>query len=322
MVAMRNVQKGAIISVIVPIYDVEQYLVKCIVSILDQTYNNLDIILVNDGSPDSCPKICDKYAQRDSRIRVIHKKNGGLSDARNVGLDDALGEYVVFIDSDDWIERHYIEKLYEAMLNSGADIAVANYRHTYEDGHIENPRRVISKHHSLSRNEALQRLLIERHVYEVVVWNKLYRINLFLDNDIKYPKGKINEDNYTTHKLYAASKRIAYIPDIVYNYRQRSGSIMQSLELEKYLVNIVQYSIEQYDHLDGMVPQSFRDAVRDTSHYTIVRQVKKRLASDKSDLLTQELGLLRSKIWRIIVSPHISLELKAKVIYTVMRERT
>ena len=125
------------ISVIVPIYKVENYLNRCVESIRKQTYRNLEIILVDDGSPDACGEMCDRYAQEDSRIRVIHKENGGLSDARNAGIEVAAGEYIAFIDSDDWIDDKMYEVLYHTLLKYDADIAECSYRNLFGDSHIE-----------------------------------------------------------------------------------------------------------------------------------------------------------------------------------------
>lgn len=126
--------KDPLISVIVPVYHVEKYLTKCVDSICSQTYDNLEIILVDDGGDDMCPSICDEYKKIDSRIKVIHKKNGGLSDARNAGLDIATGQYLYFVDSDDYIDDHTIEFLYASIVANGSDIAVCEYVRVSEDG--------------------------------------------------------------------------------------------------------------------------------------------------------------------------------------------
>lgn len=123
----KVVAEEPLISVIVPVYNVEKYLDKCVDSIVNQTYKNLEIILVDDGSPDNCPKMCDNWAKKDKRIKVIHKENGGVSSARNVGIDNAKGEYIGFVDSDDWTEKKYIQKLYEVLIQENADIALCGY---------------------------------------------------------------------------------------------------------------------------------------------------------------------------------------------------
>ena len=128
-----NIVKKELISIIIPVYNVQQYLSRCIDSVLRQTYPHFELILVNDGSPDESPQICDDYAKRDGRIKVIHKTNGGLSSARNAGLDIALGAYITFVDSDDWIHEQYLEKLFSMITSHNADIAVANFIMVYDD---------------------------------------------------------------------------------------------------------------------------------------------------------------------------------------------
>ena len=122
------------ISVIIPVYKVEEYISRCIKSVVDQTYSNLEIILVDDGSPDNCPAICDKWAEKDSRIKVIHKKNGGLSDARNAGMQIASGEFIGFVDSDDWISKEMYQLLYENMKENESDISACGVKLVWEDG--------------------------------------------------------------------------------------------------------------------------------------------------------------------------------------------
>ena len=122
-----------LISVVVPIYNVENYIKKCVDSILSQTYKNLEIILVDDGSPDNCPQICDEYAQKDNRIKVIHKENGGLSDARNAGIDISKGKFITFIDSDDYIEKDYVEVLYNSIKENASDMAIGSHKAIYDN---------------------------------------------------------------------------------------------------------------------------------------------------------------------------------------------
>lgn len=198
-----------LISVIVPIYNVEKYLNKCIESIINQSYSNLEIILVDDGSKDSSGIMCDSYILKDKRIKVIHKENGGLSDARNVGLDKAKGEYIVFIDSDDWIDEKMIEILYNIIKKNNSDISICDYFLAYNE-EIQTQKEDIEII-NLSNIEALKTIYDkDLGVCMIVAWNKLYKRNLFKD-DIRYPYGKIHEDEFTTYKLlYKAKKNIIY----------------------------------------------------------------------------------------------------------------
>lgn len=214
-----------LISIIVPIYKVQDYLEKCIESILAQSITNFELILIDDGSPDDCGKICDYYAARDSRIRVIHKKNEGLSAARNTGLDIAQGEYIGFVDSDDWIEKNMYETLINLLIDNDADIAQCEFIKTFdEDETIDNRERYIVE--IFNNIESLKNLYYEKAISTVVSWNKLYKKVLF--EEIRFPKGKIHEDEFTTHKLLYKSKKLVYTNKVFYYYRQTPNSIMNS----------------------------------------------------------------------------------------------
>lgn len=210
------------ISVIVPIYKVEAYLNKCVESIVRQTYTDLEIILVDDGSPDTCPQMCDDWADKDSRIKVVHKENGGLSDARNAGLAVATGEYISFIDSDDWIEPGFMEVLLDAITNTGADIAECGTRLVDEAGNKLSGRGVKADE-TLSSVDALVRLVNEAGIFQTV-WNKLYRRSVI--GDILFEKGKYNEDDYFSYQVFDRAKKVTIVSKPMYNYLQRSGSIM------------------------------------------------------------------------------------------------
>lgn len=212
-----------LISVIVPIYNVEKYLDICIESIVNQTYKNLEIILVDDGSLDNCSQICDKWAEKDKRIVVIHKKNGGLSDARNAGLNIATGEYIGFIDSDDWISKSMYEMLIKEMKKYNCDIIECGINYINdENGRIIRTTDCRNKH-IFNVDEAMFELVNEKLLHQVV-WNKLYRkecINGFL-----FKFGKYNEDEFWTYRIIHKSKKVMCIPNKLYFYRQRGDSIM------------------------------------------------------------------------------------------------
>lgn len=215
------------ISVIVPIYNVEKYLPKCIDSIIGQTYKNLEIILVNDGSPDNSRAICEEYASKDSRIKVVNKENGGLSDARNAGLDVATGVYVSFIDSDDYIHEEYCGNLMSLMVKHDAEVAQCEFLKVYNEGIEDSVSEQPPENENitvLSRVEALNNLFNEQYVNSVVVWNKLYKRNLF--KNIRFPKGKVHEDEYTTYKVLFETKKVVCTSKQMYYYLQRSDSIM------------------------------------------------------------------------------------------------
>ena len=222
-------KNSPLISVVVPVYKVERYLKDCIDSLLAQTYRNLEIILVDDGSPDNCPQICDDLANQNEQIRVIHQHNQGLSEARNSGLKASKGTYIVFIDSDDYIEDTFIEKLYNAIEHSNSDIGVCAFYYTSEDGkkderlyHDPCPRYIC-----MNAYEAIQDVFSYPNLLGVTAWNKMYKTNLFIDNDILYPKGMLHEDEFTTYKLLDNAEKIVYVDEPLYHYRQRGNSIMK-----------------------------------------------------------------------------------------------
>ena len=211
-----------LISVIIPVYNVEEFLERCIKSIIEQTYKNLEIILVNDGSTDSSGKMCDIYEKKDKRIKVIHKKNGGLSDARNVAIDICKGKYITFVDSDDFVFKKYIENLYTSLKENDADISTCSYiEFSSEVKHIETKPANIVYNNIL----ALENMLYQKNV-TTSAWAKLYKKTLF--KNIRYPKGKICEDLDTTYKLFSKSKKIVITNKKDYFYFQRPNSIINS----------------------------------------------------------------------------------------------
>ena len=221
-----------LISIVLPIYNIEKYLTDCIESVINQTYKNIEIILVDDGSEDNCATICDNYANKDKRIKVIHKENGGLSDARNAGLKIATGEYITFIDSDDIIDKQYIENLFEILVENNADIAICNYKEIEEKNNYKQlPKNYKPKNEIdiFDNIESLKQMYTShKHGMVFVAWAKLYKKELFIKNNIKYPEGKIHEDTYTTYKLLYYAKKVVFTEKELYFYRLRKGSIMNS----------------------------------------------------------------------------------------------
>lgn len=211
-----------LISIIVPIYKVEAYLKKCVESILNQTYKNLEIILVDDGSPDGCGKICDEYAQKDNRIKVIHKENGGLSSARNAGLEIATGEYISFIDSDDYVAENFIEKLYNLAVENNADISECNFLKFENDVVLKNENESVELYTSY---DMLKRMYNTHATRTIVVWNKLYKKKIY--DNLRFPVGKINEDEFITYKAFYNSNNLIATTNLsLYYYRYSPQSIM------------------------------------------------------------------------------------------------
>lgn len=210
------------ISVIIPVYRVEPYLDRCVQSVVDQTYQNLEIILVDDGSPDNCPAMCDAWAEKDRRIRVIHKKNGGLSDARNAGMALATGEYISFVDSDDWIAQEMLEKLFDALQRDDVDIAACTVQLVWEN---DTPSELLTVQRNcvLEREEA-QRALLRETLLKQPVWYKLYRRETI--EKIRFEVGKYHEDVFWSYQAVGNARRVSMIDYVGYYYFQRSGSIM------------------------------------------------------------------------------------------------
>lgn len=210
-----------IISIIIPVYNVEEYLGQCLSSIVSQSYSNLEIIIIDDGSTDSSPSICDTAAINDSRIKVIHKSNGGLSNARNVGISMATGKYLAFVDGDDYIYPKMMELLLFYLIQDNCDVECCNFTSTdviqLNNNHVEN---------NIFTNDEATSMLLDDNGYKCYAWNKLYRRELFYD--VMYPEGKLFEDIQTTYKIFRKAKRIGYIQIPLYYYRLRDGSITRN----------------------------------------------------------------------------------------------
>ena len=225
------------ISVIVSIYNVQEYVEKSVQSIQNQTYKNLEIILVDDGSNDKSGTLCDKFADKDPRVKVIHKKNGGLSSARNEGIKIATGKYIAFVDGDDWIDEGMYEDMLRAILNFDADIAICNYKEVSRNGVRDTSTEAVTV---FEGRETLKVFIEEDENYQIqnAAWNKLYRRSLM--GDLRFPEGKLFEDIVYTTKLLAGSKRAVYVNKAYYNYIfDRSDSIMNSKKVEHLLTDQV-----------------------------------------------------------------------------------
>lgn len=225
-----------LITIVVPVYNVERYLDKCVESIVSQTYKNLEIILVDDGSTDGSGKKCDEWAEKDSRIKVIHKENGGLSDARNKGIDIATGKWIGFIDSDDYIDVTMFEKLYKACIENDCKVSSCGFLREFDDK-SRNERWTTKDDMLLDRDGMME------YLYKAAVgwgaWNKLYDISLF--DDVRYPYGKTREDEYTTYKIFCKIDKLYYISECLYFYYQRDDSITG-----------VSFSIKNLDSLEAL----------------------------------------------------------------------
>ena len=221
------------LSVIIPVYKVEQYIQECLDSVVKQSYSDLQIIIVDDGSTDTCPVICDKYAEKDHRIEVIHQKNQGLSAARNTGMKYATGDYVLFLDSDDYLELDYCEKMMQVADETGCDIVISEidtvdeYSKTYHT----NLGIRITERKMFDRDEAMAEVIREQQ-WKGYAWGKLYRRSIM--DGIEYPPGKKFEDRFTVYKYFCNARQVVLCPGAILHYRIRRDSIMTNGSLDKW----------------------------------------------------------------------------------------
>lgn len=253
--------KEPLISVLVPVYRVEKYLPCCVESLITQNYKNLEIILIDDGSPDNSPQICDKYAAQDSRIRVIHKKNGGSADARNVGLDVASGEYIIFVDSDDFIHPEMIADLYYAASKEQAEMSMCGFSCVGENcTKIEAPDKASGERRlndeTISPNDFWSCYYSRPDVVYIAVWNKLVRRELY--QNVRFKRGKMIDDEFVIHHLLSQCKKIACVKENLYYYRKRMDSIMSS-EFSIGHLDVVEARIERALFFQSLGQQHFAE---------------------------------------------------------------
>ena len=207
------------VSVVVPVYKVEKFIYRCVDSVLCQTFADFELILVDDGSPDGCGKICDEYAKKDSRIKVIHKSNGGLSDARNVGIDTATGDWLMFLDSDDWLHPETIKKLYDEAIMNDATVSICGFGRTAG----ENP---VVDTEIKAELWTPKKLWFEERVTSTIACAKLYQKSCF--EHVRYPVGKLHEDEFVTYRILFAQEKVAFINQPYYAYFTNPNGIMES----------------------------------------------------------------------------------------------
>lgn len=225
------------VSVIIPVYNDEKYLEKCLNSVINQTYKNLEIILIDDGSTDGTAEICEHYKDKDDRIRILHKQNEGIGSSRNAGLSMATGDYVLFVDGDDWIASNHIEELYKLLKKNDADIAVGNFEEYKQKGNVFtywiNEKQYFEKCYSIKDWFKLEydSAFFNLSLVFVVPWDKLYKRSLF--TNITYPAAKTTEDDFTTWKIYLLANKIAYENKAIYYHRVYEGSISSKFDKSK-----------------------------------------------------------------------------------------
>lgn len=280
-----------LISIIIPVYNVKLYLEKCLKSVVSQSYQNIEILLIDDGSNDGSEILCEQIASSDNRIKVMHKKNGGLSDARNVGIENANGKYITFVDSDDDIEKEYIEYLYDLIKENNTKMSIASYTV------VSNGKKInLGKGHTkknMTTIECLDNMLCEKG-FSISVCAKLYDIELF--NDVKFPVGRLNEDNGTTYKLILQCNKIAYGNKSIYNYYKRSNSITTSqFNIKKY--DLIELTDQMCDDIEKKYPslKDVTDKKRITSRFSILRQMLVEQYNDENKIEEIENYILERK---------------------------
>ena len=224
-------KRMAEVSIIVPVYQVENYLRQCVDSILAQTFTDFELILVDDGSKDRSGQICDEYAEMDERVKVIHQENGGLSDARNHGMDRAAGNYFMFVDSDDYIAPTMVECLYQSILKENADIAACNFLYFFEDDRNQNFSTKIPSEVLPGAEIFYNRKNDRSYGFWTVAWNKLYKSETF--RKLRFRVGKYHEDEFWANDIYQMDIKMVTIPECLYYYRQRNNSIMKKPSIQK-----------------------------------------------------------------------------------------
>lgn len=276
-----------LVSVVIPVYNVEQYINKCIKSVLAQSYTNLDIILVDDGSTDRSGKMCDKYARKDARIRVIHKKNGGLSDARNKGIEEAMGSYITFIDSDDYVSPNYINNLYGLVKQNRCDIGITcAIKFNHKTQYLCKAKSIRLEETKIFNSEQAIRNMLYRQDIPIYAWAKIYSKSLF--DHIKFPVGELFEDLGTEYLLFHEAAKIAFNPIKDYFYLQRMNSIINSNYNSKKMIQvydcekIIEFVKEKYPKIEkAAISKCF---ITTLNHYLNIPKSKEFISDRKYSL--------------------------------------
>lgn len=283
--------KNDLISIIIPVYKVEKYLEKCIESVLKQTYTNLQIILVDDGSPDNCGKICDEYAKKDSRIEVIHKANGGLSDARNVGISKAKGRYIGFVDSDDYIKEDMYEILLNLIKKYDADVSICNLYDVIDGNEcIRNKENGIREY---SRIDILKEILLDKNI-QSYAWNKLYKKELF--DEIKYPIGKKYEDIGTTFYLFEKCNKIVVTSEPEYYYLKRADSLVNNVT-ESTILDYTEIIIQRYLY----IKQNIKELRKYNNYYLAKTLITAHNDIENLENISEEMQQRHKKLYELVL---------------------
>lgn len=300
-----------LITVIVPVFNVEKYLSRCIESIIKQTYSNLEIILVNDGSTDNSSNICDNYAKLDDRLKVIHKKNGGLSEARNFGIRVAQGEYIAFVDSDDYIEENMYELLHNEIVNCQADIAVCG--RWVENGEEKKELYTLNDKMIMSSIQALK-YYFKRKIIDPSACDKLFKRELF--NNVEFPIGKIHEDIFVMDNILAKCNKIIHIGLPLYHYISRNDSITKKKISKKNLDFIIAHNEifnrnKNCSQLEKYVESYYYEGYIIMIDKFVTNYLDKEMLIE----LNKCRKLIKNNIFEILLNLELSLKYKIKAIF-------
>lgn len=283
-----------LVSVIVPVYKVEKYLERCVNSILNQTYKNFELILVDDGSPDKCPEMCDEYAKKDLRVKVIHKENGGVSDARNVGMDEAKGEYITFVDSDDWIFPAYINEMIRLIQNNDAQISVCRFLITKQ--YTQNEKKTFLFEKVFSKEEALKTMLYQIH-FDTSAGGKMYLADII--KKYQFPVGKRMEELAVVYKALLDSNVVAWTNRQLYGYYQNDESLTHQ-EFRVELLDGIELMDKQYENIIAKYPNLKKAA--SSKKFSVYCYSIRVLASQG-----REWEDLKAKLWQYIAAYRFSM---------------
>ncbi len=302
-------RQDRLVTIVVPIYNVEKYLEKCLESLVKQTYENLQIVLVNDGSTDSSENICRKFMLEDNRIELINKVNGGLSDARNFGIDVTRGEYLLFVDSDDYLSPQTVEICMKTIEYTNADIVEFAVKKIFESDSDRFETFEFDKNdiQIFNHTEALTNILSYR--FKIVAWNKLYKTSLF--NSIRYPKGKLHEDEFTTPYLVDNATIYCTVPYSLYAYVQREGSIMNTNFSDRRF-DILEAYQERHRYFQEKYGNEY-DAILDFGYLSILSNLLEIIPT--SHEMTSILKQQKQKQFKKIITGKTSFFIKLKVLF-------
>lgn len=281
------------VSIIVPVYKVEKYLEECLDSLKNQTYNNLEIILCDDESPDRCPQICEKYAKQDKRFKVLHKKNGGAASARNAGLEIATGDYIGFVDSDDLVKKDYIYHLVEILEINNADISVCSFSNMYVN---REDAVKMEKEGYYSPEQYLERFLWDWKCG--LIWNKLFRKELV--QNIRFPEGHVIDDEFFTYRLVMNARKIVVEDIPLYRYRQRKSGVMKQRCQKEMLMDRMGYFPERYERVVQKFPALNRHYLENLSD-NIIRLVREAVKFD--DVYPEAKKLQKTYLIKVLFGP-------------------